>query len=293
MHESIKGFPSNVDEESASSMKDQMAKLAAFQANVRAVRAAPHSERMKRAQNLISIHGIPPMIPVVALALLRLLRDSPENANDWSEVLDFIRKLPDELAGGAEVREQLALALSNTGKHFESIAELEALIGTAGPTPERLGLLGGRYKRQYQSAATPQDKLIYLNKSIQCYERGMDLDFNDYYCACNLPRLYRQRNRKGDNERSQNILQIVIAACERAKRRGVADEWLRPTLLGAAFDAGDADKAEEILDDVIAEGPTRWKLDSVLRDLEASATQVQDNERRERLTTVIAGLKSA
>ena len=121
----------------------------------------------------------------------------------------------------------------------------------------------------------------------------MDLDLNDYYCSCNLPRLYRLRNRKGDEERAQSVLKIVIAACERAKRRGTTDEWLRPTLLGAAFDAGDADKAEELADDVAAEGAARWKLDSVLNDLESSIGQVEDNERRIRLVAVIAAFKRA
>lgn len=265
--------------------------LAAFQANVRAVRAAPCSERMKRAQELVAKHGIPPMTSLVALALLRMLRDSADSANDCDAVLDFIAKLPNELAGQAEAREQLAFALSNTGKHVESIAELETLVDTAGPTPERLGLLGGRYKRLFMSATTPQEQLLYLNKSIHQYEWGMDLDLNDYYCSCNLPRLYRLRNRKGDEERAQSVLKIVIAACERAKRRGTTDEWLRPTLLGAAFDAGDADKAGELADDVAAEGAARWKLDSVLNDLESSIGQVEDNERRVRLVAVIAAFK--
>ena len=293
MHASIRGFPFNVDEQAASSMKDQLAKLAAFQARVRAVRAAPPSERMKRAQELVAIHGTPPMTFSVAIALLRLLRDSIDSANDWNAVLDFIRKLPDDLSRQAEVREHLAFALSNTGKHIESIAELEALIDTSGPTPERLGLLGGRYKRQFNSAKTPDERLMYLNKSIQSYERGMDLDLNDYYCSCNLPRLYRQRNRKGDDERAQSVLTIVIAACERAKRRGKTDEWLRPTLLGAAFDAGNADKAEELADDVAEEGAARWKLDSILNDLESSILHVGDDKSRDRLTAVIAALKRA
>jgi hypothetical protein len=292
MHASIRGFPFNVDEQAASSMKDQLAKLAEFQAGVRAVRAAPPSERMKRAQELVAIHGIPPMTFPVAIALLRLLRDSVDSANDWNAVLDFIRKLPGDLAKQAEVREQLVFALSNTGKHIESIAELEALIDS-GPTPERLGLLGGRYKRQFNSAKTPDERLMYLNKSIQSYERGMDLDLNDYYCSCNLPRLYRQRNRKGDDERAQSVLTIVIAACERAKRRGKTDEWLRPTLLSAAFDAGNADKAEELADDVAEEGAARWKLDSILNDLESSILHVGDDKSRDRLTAVIAALKRA
>jgi hypothetical protein len=154
-------------------------------------------------------------------------------------------------------------------------------------------LLGGRYKRLLKSATTPEEQRLYLNKSIEHYERGMDLDLNDYYCSCNLPRLYRQRNRRGDEERAQTVLKIVIAACERAKRRGNTDEWLRPTLLGAAFDAGDPEKAEELAEEVAAEGATRWKLDSVLNDLEASITHVGDNERRERLTAVVAAIKRA
>jgi hypothetical protein len=50
------------------------------------------------------------------------------------------------------------------------------------------------------------------------------------------------------------VLRLAIAACERARRMQVADEWVRPTLLGAAFDLGDPDKAEELADALIAEG---------------------------------------
>jgi hypothetical protein len=57
-----------------------------------------------------------------------------------------------------------------------------------------------------------------------------------------------------------HVYQSAVAACERAKKRKEADEWLRPTLLGAAFDAGDADKAEELATEVLAEGAARWKL---------------------------------
>jgi hypothetical protein len=292
MHTSIHGFPSNVDEQAALTMKDQMTELAMFQARVRAVRTVPRSERIARAKELVAIYAIPPMLPTVALALLLLLRDSVDNSDDWKVVLDFIGKLPDELTTLAQVREQLAFARSHTGEHLEAIAELDALSQEFGPTPERLGLLGGRYKRMLNSARTPQEHLMYLNKSIQSYERGMDLDLNEYYCSSNLPRLYRERKLKGDGERAQTILNIVIAACERAKRRGASDEWLRPTLLVAAFDAGDADKAEELCVDVAQEGPARWKLDSIVDDLERSATQVEDSERRKRLNAVVAELKA-
>ncbi|WPP04216.1 hypothetical protein [Methylocella tundrae] len=35
-------------------------------------------------------------------------------------------------------------------------------------------------------------------------------------------------------------------------RRGATDEWLRPTLVAAAFDAGDAEKAEDLAYEVVA-----------------------------------------
>jgi hypothetical protein len=292
MHQSIRGYPSDVNELDASSMKDQLAELAAFQTRLRAVRAAPGSERMERAKALVASDGVPPLIYPVALALLVLLRDSVRVPADWGAVLEFAGSLPRDYAAQPEIREQSAFAISQTGNITQSIAELEALIETAGPTPERLGLLGGRYKRLVNSAAASAgERLQYLGKSIDCYERGMDLDLNEYYCSSNLPRLYRQRMRGGDEARAQNVLKLVIAACERAKRRNVADEWLRATLLGAAFDAGDADKAEELADEVIAEGPARWKLDTTLDALETSANHVKDDAARARLQAVVARLK--
>ena len=290
MHESVRGYPLSVDESAASTMKDQMALLAAFQGEVRAVRAAPRSERMDRARRLIESHGQPPMLPSVALALVRLLRDCAATPDDWRVPLAFIDGMPDAVRSLDEVREQRSLALSNTGGFIESIAELEALIATSGSTPERLGLLGGRYKRLMARAATGRDREQALSKAIEHYERGMYLDLNEYYCASNLPALYRARRRKGDEERAQTILRLVIVACERAKSRGAVDPWLRPTLLSAAFDAGDAEKAEELVDEVVADGSAAWQVDSIHGYLKMSLEHVSHEASRARLAAVIAKL---
>jgi tetratricopeptide (TPR) repeat protein len=293
MRESIRGYPDNVDEAAASSMKDTMLELAAFQGEVRAVRAVPRTGRMERAKQLLAKYWMPPVTAPTAIGLLLLMKDSAETGDDWTWVTDFIGRLPGDLADLEEVRELDAFAVSNAGKPVDAIAKLEALVLTSGPTPERLGLLGGRYKRLYAKAATTSEKLLYLHKSIDAYERGMELDLNEYYCSSNLPRLYRARMRKGDAEKAQAVSQIVIAACKRAKSRGLADEWLRPTLLGAAFDAGDCDEAEELAVEVAAEGAARWKLDSILSALRTSLAQVQDEACKERLTSVLDGLEQA
>ena len=294
MHQSIPGYPSNVDPRKATTTRDQMAELAAFQTEVRAVRAAPPKERMQRAQDLIARKGNPPATYPMARALLMLLRDSASTAANWTVVLDFVRKLPPRFADEPEIQENRAFAAAQAGNDVQAIAELETLIDLIGPTPERLGLLGGRYKRLANvSAASEAERRQALDKAIAYYEQGMELDLNTYYCSSNLPRLYRKRAKPGDDERAQTVVRLAIAACERAKRLQVADEWVRPTLLGAAFDLGDPDKAEELADAVIAEGAPKWKVNSVLHDLEDSIVQVSDTAKRARLSAVIDRIKVA
>ncbi len=290
--DSIKGYPSKVDAGAASTMKGVLAEAAAFQGEIRAVRALPYAARISRAKELAEQSCKPPVTATTGLAALRLLKDCVDAADDWSWIVGFIDKLPADLADLEEVRETYAFALANAGRPMDSIAKLEALIALSGPTPERLGLLGGRYKRLIAKSASPAERQMVLNRSIDAYERGMELDLNEYYCSSNLARLYRQRKRKGDDERARSVSTLVVAACERAKKRGLADEWLRPTLLGAAFDAGDADKAEELATEVGAEGGARWKLQTTMSDLESSVLLVLDSDCRARLEAVLQTLNA-
>ncbi|OKO81572.1 hypothetical protein AC628_06450 [Bradyrhizobium sp. NAS96.2] len=293
MPQSIPGYPEDVDPTKATTTKEQLAELAAFQTKVREVRAAPHAERMQRAQALIASEGTPPATYPIALALLLLLRDSVDKTTDWSCVLDFAAGLPKKFKDVPEIQEIREFAAAYAGNNLQAIAALETLIRTAGPTPERLGLMGGRYKRLARAATLAVDKRQAQAKAIEYYEQGMQIDLNAYYCSSNLPRLYRARARAGDEERAQTALRLTIAACERARRLQVGDEWTRQTLLAAAFDLGDPDKADELADAVIDEGPAAWKIDSVLGDLEASVTQVTDAAKRARLSAVIDKIKAA
>jgi tetratricopeptide (TPR) repeat protein len=286
---SIKGYPTNPDPTAASTMKDVMAQTAVLQGKIRAVRAFPKSDRLVAAQALAEQLISARTTPTDAIALIRLVKDYVDPKQDWAWLADFITKLPANVADIHEVRETYAFALAKSGNVTEAIAKLEELLALTGPTPECLGLLGGRYKQLFTNAQY-EDKAEFLNRAIDAYQRGMELDLNQYYCSSNLPRLYKARKRKGDDERAIVVSNVVIAACERAKKLGVADEWLRPTLLGAAFDAGDADKAEELAAEVAAEGAAQWKLASMLKDLEASVAHVEDKDRRDRLAAILKSL---
>jgi hypothetical protein len=290
---SIRGYPTNPDPTDASTMKDVMAQTAALQGKIRAVRATPKSDRMAAAQALAERSINTRTIPTDALALIRLLKDSADAPEEWSWLANFVEKLPVDIANLEDARDTYAFALANAGRPTEAIAKLEELLATLGPTPERLGLLGGRYKRLFARAKEGADKTDFLNSAIDAYERGMELDLNQYYCSCNLPRLYRQRKLNDDEVRADIVAKVVLAACERAEKLGVADEWLKQTLLGAAFDARECDKAEKLAAEVRSKAAERWKLRSTIGDLELSAEQVQDEGMRDCLTAILERLKAA
>ena len=101
MHLALPGYPGPVDPLDASTMKDQMTALAAFQTKIRAVRVAPRNQRMQLAQQLIAADGSPPATYPIALALSALLRDSARKADDWKAVLAFLRALAEKFSNHA------------------------------------------------------------------------------------------------------------------------------------------------------------------------------------------------
>ncbi len=280
--------------------QDSAERLSAFQASVKAVRLETDPDaRRKRLTALRSeLAASAQEIPEVALDLVGLIRD----VMGWKELRDFIDTLPAAAKRLPFVREQYLLAVAESGDPASAIAQLEELIDQQGDTAERRGLIGGRYKRRWRDARKAREakkeprpsveELQHLEKAIASYTRGMELDYNQYYCSSNLPQLLRARGDDGDADRAAIIDHFVVAACERARQRGEGDEWLRPTLLGAAFRAGDVKRAAELAKSVKLEGPVRWQLSSTLADLAESVRQTTDPEKRRKLQQIYEDLHS-
>ena len=269
----------------AAAFREQSEEVSRFQARMRAARIAPKGERAGRLQSILAdVNDATLSIPEIASELLTLVRDEMK----WSDVLAFARALPANTRGLPTVQEQELLALAETGQPLDAIGRLESLVATHGDSAERQGLIGGRYKRLWKSEqkeriARGQDKPSaderrFLNKAIEHYSRGMELDYNLYYCSSNLPLLLRARGKANDAERAVIVEQFVLAACQRALSRGEHDEWLRPTLLGAAFRARDVERASELADQVEEEGAAIWKLDATMADLELAVRQAAGHD---------------
>jgi len=287
IYEVLPGFPGAVDPNRAQTMREQMQALADFQVRTAAVRNAPREQRGELIGDMLADYRAGrPMPAAVAHGLLKLF----ENLGAWKEILDLLTLLPPELAQQPNLVEVANLATSKLGDQEKAIAALEALIQSSGATSEREGLLGGRYKELYK-AATGASKVRCLNSAITHYELGMMLDLNDYYPSSNLPRLYRARGWKGDTEKARAVAQVVYFACQRAKQRNASDKWLRPTLLGAAFDAGDVVAAEELSREIQQEGPEAWIMQTTLNDLEGSLQFVTEADKQSALREILDGLR--
>lgn len=268
----------------ATSFKKSLEELSRFQAEILGARSGSREECRTRALDLRKRYYTGgPVQKAVAIELLYLLRD----CTDWATVLEFIDSLSEDLRNSPLVKEQRALALSKSGDHDTAIGALRELIRTNGDTSERRGLLGGRYKKKWNISHSAVD----LDRAIGEYEAGMKLDLNDYYPSSNLARLYRSRKRKGDDDKSRVAAAITMTACERARLRKADDEWLNPTLLGAAFDAGDVEKAQEFADQVATDGPSAWKLETTLDDCR-TASLLYEEPRRSELLGIVAQLEA-
>lgn len=292
VHESVTGYPTqDIDDVGqAVVFADLSAELAEFETDVGAVRLAARDQQATLAGELVDKYGQQKAVrDLDAVLLLRLLRD----VGSWSTLLKYAAKLPDRLQRHPVIIEYRALALSKSGDPLTAAAELKQLITQHGPTSERWGLLGGRYKQLARDAArkgNPTDAARYLNDAIDSYRTAMDCDLNDYYPSSNLPALYRQRGRMGDEALAVQAATVAYVACERAAVRNPDDIWLRPTLLGLAFHRGDVGIAAELAVKIADEGHAEWSLETTLDDISATVEQQPDPDIRKGLKAILGKL---
>ncbi|MEJ2542083.1 MAG: TRAFs-binding domain-containing protein, partial [Gemmatimonadota bacterium] len=291
VYQAVPGFPNAaLDPDRVTHFKADMEELNAILGRMKGIQRTVDEDGRRQAALALrdEIAAAGAIRDGIAIRVMELLRD----AVGWAEMVEWIEQMPERLRTRPFIQEQKLLAISKSGEPMEAIGALERLIETAGDSSERQGLLGGRYKRLYDTSPPDHPQRgVYLQRAIHHYERGTKLDLNDYYPSCNLPRLYRERGADGDADRARIAGAIAMMACERAKALHPEDKWLRPTLLGAAFDAEAVSKAQALALEVQMESPGSWKLETTISDLRR-ATEQASKENRAGLTAIFNQLNA-
>ncbi|MFK7892874.1 MAG: TRAFs-binding domain-containing protein [Granulosicoccus sp.] len=282
----------------------QVRLLSEFQSQLGAIRLEPDKARRRELvkQRVDELRDSPILrLPQAATELLIHVRDL---AGDMSEVVTFIDSLDNAIRNLPFIQEQRLLALGKVKSGASAnaaAAALISLIDTQGGTPERWGLLGGRYKTLWRQAResrissgktfpTPTEMEM-LSKAIDAYEKGMQLDLNEFYCSSNLALLLTARGEKDDLKNAPLIDRLVVAACERVMALDETDEWVRPTLLGAAFRSGDQEEARRWLRKVAEQGVVFWKIDTTVHDLKDYLDMLPEGDSKQVMARIVAQLE--
>ena len=279
--------------------QEQIEKISNFQAEVRVVRLMKDKEerRNKVRELLDQFTGASFDLPEVALELITLVRDSL----GWEELMGYVDTLPPVLQKRPFIKEQIFLAQSKLGDPQKAIEGLNSLIKLQGASPERRGLIGGRYKWLWREARNERrmsgddmPDLVetgYLDSAIDNYTLGMEMDYNEFYCANNLPALLRARKNEGDEEQAAFLDKLIVRTCERKLRFGQDDGWTKPTLLYAAFRSQDVPKVTKLAVEVAVQGAAAWELESTLVDIADTIEGVEDESVKAALSKVRDQLK--
>jgi hypothetical protein len=284
----VPGYPGKVDRSRLSAFEDLVDALSTFQQDVQKIKSTVDLGRRRvLTEELLRQYGSRSAVrTTVVVELIGLARDhiGPE------ATVRYINDLPDTLQQHPPVIEQKQIALARRGDVLGAAAALENLIRHVGPSSDRCGILGGRYKQLMLASTDARERRQYLDRAIAAYERGMAEDLNDYYPSSNLPRLYRRRADPGDEQKAIEAATVVMAACRRSLGRDPDDEWVVLTLLGAAFDRGDTEEAGALVTRIERAGAANFHLTTTVADLESSC-ELSPPAAQARLLPVLARMR--
>lgn len=195
-------------------------------------------------------------------------RELAKTRDDWLEMVEFVNKMPPELAVTVMVQEQLGLALNRAGKGDEAERVLVNLIEKRGPSSETYGILGRVYKDRWESALKSGNNFRaegYLDKAIEAYLKGFEADWRDAYPGINLVTLMEIKN--PPDSRRLELIPVVRYAFERKIASGKADYWDYGTKLELSIILKDETNGLKALSEALASARASWELETTARNL--------------------------
>jgi tetratricopeptide (TPR) repeat protein len=176
-------------------------------------------------------------------------------------MIDLYEKFPSDLKEADICRQQYALALNRDAGdkkapnlRNKAILVLNELLKDHGGSAETYGILGRIYKDMYREATASKslEAAAYLDKAIETYRKGFEVEPADYFPGVNAITLLLQ---KGDEESQEQVNYLTPLVSFAVARRGglkSTDYWDLATVLELALIGRDDQLAERALSRVLA-----------------------------------------
>lgn len=188
----------------------------------------------------------------------------------WDEMIRLYDEMPIPMQNSVLVREQLGFAYNRAGDRKKAIAILEDVVQKRGPSSETYGIMGRVYKDLWQEAVQKGDNIKgmgYLNKAIETYTRGFEVDFRDAYPGINAVTLLELKGDSSSLAQKEILLPVVRYAVMQRIKLARPDYWDYATLLELAVLAEDENEAYRKLADALANIREEWEPKTTANNL--------------------------
>lgn len=199
LYELIPEFP-NIDQTKTQLFREYFEKCSALYRQIESSSTATDLKQLEQyIENL-------PGAKEDLINILRLFIEKLRSLEEFSEIVNLIEKYREQKCIQNEFfGQQYALALNRIGQVEKAVNEIQRVMITYGESPESYGILGRIYKDKY----TQTSQIGYLDKAIESYEKGFNLDIRDFYPGVNLATLLLQKGDANSISKMKNIITIL------------------------------------------------------------------------------------
>ena len=199
LYELIPEFP-NIDKTKTQLFRDYFEKCSALYRQIEDSSTAANLKELE--QHIENLPGTKEDL----INILRLFIEKLRSLEEFSEIVNLIEKYREQKCIQNEFfGQQYAIALNRVGQAEKAVNEIRKVIATYGESPESYGILGRIYKDKY----TQTSQIGYLDKAIEAYERGFNLDIRDYYPGVNLATLLLRKGDADSISKMKNVITIL------------------------------------------------------------------------------------
>jgi tetratricopeptide (TPR) repeat protein len=214
-------------------------------------------------------------------AILVDLMLSYRDVSAWDDIISLYDKLSADVQNATIVRQQYALALNRAGNSEKAINICNCILNEHGGSAETFGILGRIYKDMYKKAKNNNapEAVAYLQKAIDTYTKGFEIEPVDYYPGINAIMLSFILGTEKALKEIERLVPLVSFAV--ARRGGVnsSDYWdLATTLTLAVLNNAD-DTVDTVLPKLLAAAKHAWMAETTADDFEKIMKTLQNNHK--------------